>query len=91
MKSCETSTRSLPSMCLDGYCSSHGLGLCGTSVRTACTIDSISPGFQALEGFHGHGTILDWEGRGIPARVSRPWAAEAGIDVDDDTLLDVFR
>ena len=42
---------------------------------------------QALS-FDCYGTLIDWE-TGILA-VLRPWAAEVGIDVDDETLLTAF-
>ena len=42
---------------------------------------------QALS-FDCYGTLIDWE-TGILA-VIRPWAAEAGIDVDDEALLVAF-
>ena len=44
-------------------------------------------GFRALS-FDCYGTLIDWE-TGILA-VLRPWAVEAGLDADDETLLAAF-
>ena len=42
---------------------------------------------QALS-FDCYGTLIDWE-TGILA-VLRPWAADVGVDVDDEALLTAF-
>src|SRR6187402_2750521 len=43
--------------------------------------------FRALS-FDCYGTLIDWE-TGILA-VLRPWAADVGVDADDETLLAAF-